>query len=241
MILDLSLPLAFTVGLFSTLHCVGMCGGIMGALSYGLPVTIRQNSSRFLLFLLVYNSGRIMSYAIAGALLGMLGGTLLEFLGPGQGHRWLQWVAALIMVLIGLHVAGWLPKLARVERIGVPLWNRLEPLGRSLMPVQSLPKALAYGAIWGWLPCGLVYTMLISTATKVGPMNGALYMAAFGLGTLPSVMATGLLAGRLYRIARLPYLRVTVGIIIVLMGLLTLWFPELLDLTAYQESPTGSG
>ncbi|MEJ1342355.1 MAG: sulfite exporter TauE/SafE family protein [Candidatus Sedimenticola sp. (ex Thyasira tokunagai)] len=230
--MDLSLPLAFTVGLFSTLHCIGMCGGIMGALSYGLPPEIRQNSSRFLLFLVVYNSGRVLSYALAGALLGWLGGGLLEALGEGQGHRWLQWLAALMMVLIGLHVAGWLPKLAQVERIGVPLWRRLEPLGRSLMPVQNLSKALVYGFIWGWLPCGLVYTMLLSTATKMGPVSGALYMAAFGLGTLPAVVATGVLTGRLYGLARNPYLKVVVGFTIILIGLLTLWFPELLDVAA---------
>lgn len=238
--MDLSLPLAFTVGLFSTIHCIGMCGGIMGALSYGLPPEIRQNSSRFLLYLLTYNSGRILSYALAGALLGLVGGTLLEMMGPTQGHRWLQWGAALMMVLIGLHIAGWLPKLASVERLGVPLWRRLEPISRSLMPVQTLPRALVYGVIWGWLPCGLVYTMLLSTATKVGPLSGALYMAAFGLGTLPSVVAAGMLAGRLYKIANNPYLKVMVGVIIVLIGLFSLWFPELLDIEAYQKVTAGN-
>jgi len=238
--LDLSIPLAFTVGLFSAVHCIGMCGGIMGALSFGLPPQLRQNNARFFSFLLVYNGGRILSYAVAGALIGFLGSALLDFLGPGQGHRWLQWFAAFIMVLIGLHVAGWLPRLAQIERIGVPLWRLLEPFGRRLMPVQSIPQALIYGVVWGWLPCGLVYTMLISTATKVGPVNGALYMAAFGLGTLPSVMATGLLAGRLYRYAQNPYLKVMVGLIIIAIGLLTLWFPELLDVTAYQRTPIKS-
>ncbi|MES9905480.1 MAG: sulfite exporter TauE/SafE family protein, partial [Sedimenticola sp.] len=196
------------------------------------PAEIRQNSSRFLLFLMAYNSGRIFSYALAGALLGWLGGGLLEALGEGQGHRWLQWSAALMMVLIGLHVAGWLPKLAQVERIGAPLWRRLEPLGRRLIPVQSLPTALVYGFIWGWLPCGLVYTMLLSTAAKTGPLSGALYMAAFGMGTLPAVVAAGLVTGGLYGLARNPYLKVAVGFTIILIGLLTLWFPELLDVAA---------
>ncbi|MCP4995442.1 MAG: sulfite exporter TauE/SafE family protein [Gammaproteobacteria bacterium] len=224
--MDLSLSLALVVGLFSTLHCVGMCGGIMGALSYGLPQAVREKSGHFALFLLAYNLGRILSYALAGALMGLLGGRLLAWLGPGLGHGWLQWFAALTMVLIGLHIAGWLPKLAQVERLGVPLWRKLEPLGHRLMPVQTLPKALIYGAVWGWLPCGLVYTMLLSTAAKVSPLEGALYMLAFGLGTLPSVFATGMLAGRLYRFANMPYLRQSVGLVIVLLGLLSLWYPQ---------------
>ncbi len=230
--MDLSLPLAFTVGLFSTLHCIGMCGGIMGALSYGLAEEIRGQTPRFMAYLLAYSGGRVLSYALAGALMGSVGTELLNLLGPGLGHRWLQWLAALIVVLIGLHVAGWLPRLAQVERIGVPLWRRLEPLGRSLMPVDSLPKALAYGLVWGWLPCGLVYTMLLTAASRPGLLEGALYMLAFGLGTIPSVVATGFLAGRLYRFARVPYLKEAVGSIIVLLGVLTLWFPELLDLAA---------
>ena len=230
--MDLSLPLAFTIGLFSSLHCIGMCGGIIGALSYGLTDDIRERGSRFGLFLLTLSMGRVLSYALAGALLGYLGGTLMEVLEPVQGHRWLQWLAALIMVLIGLHIAGWLPKLSIIERIGVPLWKLVEPWGRGLMPVSSLPRALAYGLVWGWLPCGLVYTMLISTATKSGPVSGALYMAAFGLGTLPSVMVTGMLAGKLYHVARQPYLRIAVGLVVVVMGLASLWFPELLESSA---------
>jgi len=211
----------------------------MGALSYGLPPGARQKTSSFLAFLLAYNSGRILSYALAGGLMGSVGGRLLQLLGPGQGHRWLQWGAALIVVLIGLHIAGWLPRLARVERIGAPLWRRLEPLGRRLLPVKNLPWALVYGMIWGWLPCGLVYTMLISTASRVGPASGALYMTAFGVGTLPAVLAAGLLAGKLYHLARLPYLKVSVGVIIMILGVLTLWFPELLDIDAKSGTVAG--
>jgi len=119
--LDLSLPLAFTVGIFSTLHCVGMCGGIMGALSYGLSRETRDSTPRLMLYLAIYNAGRILSYGVAGALVGSVGGKLLEMMGPAQGHRWLQLFAGLFVVLIGLHLAGWLPRLAQVERIGVPL------------------------------------------------------------------------------------------------------------------------
>lgn len=222
--MNVSPVLALVVGLFSALHCIGMCGGIMGALSFSLSPADRADWRRFSLFLAVYNLGRIGSYALAGAVLGWLGGSLMATASHAGWHEVLRWLAALIMVGIGLHVAGWFPQFARVERIGAPLWRRLEPLGRRLVPVSSLPKALAYGAVWGWLPCGLVYTMLISAPAQASPLAGALYMAMFGLGTLPTMLATGLLAGRLYRYARVPHLRVFAGLTILILGLFTLVF-----------------
>jgi sulfite exporter TauE/SafE len=204
-----------------------MCGGIMGALSYGLDDEVKQQPSRLFSFVLAYNSGRVLSYALAGGLIGGAGGALAAFMGEGSGHRWLQWLASVILILIGLHVAGWLPRLALVERIGLPLWRYLEPMGRRLMPVRSLLVAVLYGAIWGWLPCGLVYTMLITTTAQADPLSGALYMAVFGLGTLPAVAATGLLTGRLYALMRTPYLKAIIGVTIVGLGLVTLLFPAL--------------
>ncbi|MFC1683887.1 sulfite exporter TauE/SafE family protein [Pseudomonadota bacterium] len=223
--MDTSLSVAFIVGLFSTPHCVGMCGGIMGALSYGLKAEDRQQPARLFVFVMAYNLGRILSYAAAGALIGGAGGMLAEMGGDGVGHRWLQWLASVILILIGLHVAGWLPRLTMIERIGLPLWRHLEPVGRRLMPVQSPLMAVVYGAVWGWLPCGLVYTMLITTTAQADSLSGALYMAVFGLGTLPAVAATGLLAGRLYALMRTPYLKVVIGVIIIGLGMATLLFP----------------
>ncbi len=222
--MDLSLPLAFTVGLFSTLHCIGMCGGIMGALSYGLPSDVRSNWRSFAWFLLAYNVGRIASYVTAGALLGYAGAALIGSVTTSSGHLLLTWLAAAIMVAIGLHIAGWFPQFARLERLGAPLWRRLEPVGRRLLPVQSPLSAVAYGAVWGWLPCGLVYTMLVSASTQGDFVQGGMYMGAFGLGTLPSMMATGMLAGRLYRMSRQRYFREAVGLTVILLGLLTLVF-----------------
>lgn len=232
--MDLSLPLAFSVGLLSALHCAGMCGGIIGALSFGLPSAIRENSTLFFSYLLMYNGGRIVSYTVAGAVMGSVGSRLLQILGQGQGHLWLQWAAAVIVILIGLHIAGWLPRLASVEQIGVPLWRMLEPIGRRLMPVNTPLRALGYGLVWGWLPCGLVYTMLLSSASKTGSLEGALYMLAFGIGTLPAMLATGLLAGKLYRVARTAYLKTVVGFVIIVLGVLTLFYPQLLKLADAQ-------
>lgn len=216
--------LAFVVGLLSALHCIGMCGGIVGALSFSLPVQVRQDWRRFLSFLLAYNAGRVLSYALAGAVFGSLGGVLI---GAG-GHVWLhdalRWLAALLMVGIGLYIAGWFPRFGLIERIGEPVWHHLEPLGRRLMPVTSLPRAGLYGAVWGWLPCGLVYTMLISTPAQGGWLAGALYMALFGLGTLPPLIATGLFAGRLYRFSGDNRLQILAGLTVVALGLFTLLF-----------------
>lgn len=216
--------LAFVVGLLSALHCVGMCGGVVGALSYSLPERIRDDWPRFAAFTLAYNLGRVLSYALAGALFGTLGGVVIE-----AGSRfWLQdllrWLAAAIMVGIGLYISGWFPRFSRLERIGEPLWRWLQPIGRRLLPVTTLPRALVYGAVWGWLPCGLVYSMLLSTPAQGEPLAGAVYMALFGAGTLPVMLGTGLFAGRLYRFTGDRRLRVVSGLAVVALGLFALAF-----------------
>ncbi|HEY0634427.1 MAG TPA: sulfite exporter TauE/SafE family protein [Gammaproteobacteria bacterium] len=162
------------IGLFSTLHCLGMCGGIMGALTFSLPAEVRQDKSRLGQFLFAYNLGRISSYALAGALLGSLGGSLFALLSPRAGYLVLQVGAALMMTGVGLYLAGWFPRFARIERLGEPLWRRLEPFGRRLLPVRHPLRALLYGMIWGWLPCGLVYTALLLTVTSGDALAGAL-------------------------------------------------------------------
>jgi hypothetical protein len=216
--------LAFVVGLFSALHCAGMCGGIVGALSFSLPASTRARPDRLLAYLLAINLGRVLSYACAGALFGWLGGALL-----GEGVRtWLydgmRLIAALVVIGIGLYIGGWFPRFAWVERVGVPLWRRLEPLGRALLPLRSLPRALLYGAVWGWLPCGLVYTMLIGAPAQGGALGGALYMALFGLGTFPVLLLGGFAAGRLYGLGRDRRVQAAAGAVVIVLGLSTLHF-----------------
>jgi len=219
-----ALVLAFVVGLLSALHCIGMCGGILGALSFSLPESTRRDWNRLSLFLLAYNGGRIASYAAAGALFGYLGGALVQAGEWTWMHHGLRWLAALVLVGIGLYIAGWFPRFTLIEGIGEPIWRFLEPLGRRLLPVRTLTRALLYGAVWGWLPCGLVYTMLISAPAQGGPAAGALYLAMFGLGTLPVMLATGFFAGRLYRFSSDRRLQAVSGLSVAALGLFTLLF-----------------
>ena len=216
---------AFLLGLFSTIHCVGMCGGIIGALSLSLPMEIRSQKPRMLLFVTTYNLGRIISYSLAGLIAGAIGTSVLSSVGFDQGHAVLRAIGVAMMVAIGLYLAGWLPQLAVVEKIGVPVWKKLEPLGRRLLPVASLPKALAYGLIWGWLPCGLVYFVLVWALTAGNAVQGALTMLAFGLGTLPTLLATGFMTSWLTRFARSTTARQAVGLLIIAMAIGSLFIP----------------
>ena len=214
--------IAPVVGLFSALHCIGMCGGIVGALTFSLPDGVRRQPRRLLAFTLAYNAGRIVSYALAGALFGWFGALVFAAANAGPAAWLLRLAAAVITVAMGLYIAGWLPRFARVERLGEPLWRALEPLGRRLLPVHTLGRAALYGAVWGWLPCGLVYAMLIAAPAQSSMLGGALHMALFGLGTLPVMLGTGMLAGRLRGWTGNSALRQLAGLGVVGLGLFTL-------------------
>lgn len=215
---------AFVIGLLSALHCIGMCGGILGALSFSLPAEVRAQPRHLVAFLLAINLGRIASYAAAGALFGWLGGALLASDARAWLYDALRVLAALVMVGIGLYIGGWFPRFAAVERLGEPLWRLLEPIGRRLLPVQTPLQAVLYGAIWGWLPCGLVYSMLIGSPAQAGAPGGALYMVLFGAGTLPILLTGGLLAGRLYRLGQDRRFQAVAGLLVIILGLSTLHF-----------------
>lgn len=231
----------FLIGLASALHCVGMCGGIIGALSLSLPPGVQAQRSYLLLYTLVYSAGRILSYGLAGALMGGLGGQVFGALSPEFGHTVLRVLAALLLIGMGLYLAGWFPKFAQVERLGTPLWKRLEPLGQKLLPVRSLPQALGFGLVWGWLPCGLVYSTLLWAASSGNAARGALYMIAFGAGTLPAVLTTGLLAGWITRLTRRPSARMLIGVSLIAFGIASVWLaPEFAHLGHGPASLTDS-
>ena len=216
---------AFILGLFSTVHCLGMCGGIIGALSLSLPEPVRQHRGKLLAFITSYNLGRITSYSVAGLIVGFIGAEAAAYTDMSDGPSVLRYTGVVMMIAIGLYLAGWLPQLSKVERIGKPLWRLLEPLGRRLIPVDRLPKALVYGVIWGWLPCGMVYFVLIWALTSGSATQGALIMAAFGLGTLPSLLTAGVAASWLRRFTGSPLTRQLVGAAVILMAVAALLMP----------------
>jgi sulfite exporter TauE/SafE len=212
----LSLTTAFLLGLMSSAHCIGMCGGIMGALSMAIPANRR--SSRWWI-LLCYNLGRIASYALIGLLLGSLAQQLAE----SGGYQVLRWIAGLLLIAMGLYLANWWRGLVHLEKLGGHLWAYIQPLGKRLMPVDSALKAFPLGFIWGWLPCGLVYSALAFAASSGNSIQSASLMLAFGLGTLPTVWLSGVLAQELNRWLQIKQLRWAMATLIILFGLWTLW------------------
>ncbi len=201
----------FLVGLLGGTHCVGMCGGIVGALSMG-------GQARWSMHL-AYNGGRILSYAAAGAIAGALGAASIGLEGQVPARLILYFVANLMLVAMGLYLLGVTRALAFTERAGQSLWGRLQPLTRRFLPVRSVAQAFPLGVLWGWLPCGLVYSALATALSTGSAGRGALTMLAFGLGTLPNLLLAGIVLARLNEFVRRPIVRTLSGLLVLGFGL----------------------
>jgi uncharacterized protein len=183
--IEAGLLAALLGGFVGSVHCFGMCGGIAGAL--GMAGGGRAS------FAFAYSAGRIMSYAVAGAIAGAIGAGLAGAAGLGP---WLRLVMGIVLILLGLQIAINLKLLAPLEAAGARLWRKLAPVARRLVPPRHPGQALALGALWGWLPCGLVYGMLAAAAASGTAQNGAIFMAVFGLGTAPAMIGLAWASGR---------------------------------------------
>nr|WP_267273298.1 sulfite exporter TauE/SafE family protein [Pseudomonas putida] len=210
---------ALVLGLLGGGHCLGMCGGLMGALTLAIPPEQRGKRLRLLL---AYNLGRIVSYACAGLLLGLAGWAVAS----SPAALALRVVAALLLIAMGLYLAGWWSGLTRIEALGRGLWRHIQPVASRLLPVSSLPRALLLGALWGWLPCGLVYSTLLWAASQGNAGYSAALMLAFGVGTWPVLLATGLAAERVNALLRRRSVRVAGGVLVMLFGVWTLPGPH---------------
>jgi len=214
---------AFITGLVGGVHCVGMCGGIVAMLSLGQqPNSQKQPTLHYISLLFAYNIGRITGYISAGAIIGALGASILSLSELNQSKQVLSVLAAIFMLLLGLYLAGFWNALTKVEAIGAKLWKFIEPLSRRFIPVNTIGRAIPLGFLWGWLPCGLVYTILIMSLSAGSALEGALLMLAFGLGTLPNLLAMGVIANKLVKWTRNPSIRSIAGLLVIAMGVITL-------------------
>jgi sulfite exporter TauE/SafE len=210
--IEFSLLTALLAGLLGGVHCVGMCGGIVAAFSFRADGT----QPPFRLHL-AYNLGRIFSYAMFGALAGALGASLkLATFLPAQTLLYV--LAQIVMILLGLYLAGLNRWVLVFERAGGALWRVVQPLFRRLLPVRSLPQALLAGMAWGWLPCGLVYSVLVSALAAGSATSGAALMLAFGLGTLPNLLGMGLFARQLQPFMQRLWVRRAAGLMVAGFG-----------------------
>ncbi len=198
------------IGLLGGTHCIGMCGGIVGALSMGGPARLSLH--------LAYNLGRVTSYATAGAIAGALGQAGMALSGQWPLRSALYVLANLMLVALGLYLMGVTRALAFSERAGQQLWRHLQPLSRRYLPARTAAQAFPLGLLWGWLPCGLVYSALATALTSGSVWHGAGLMLVFGVGTLPNLLLAGLLAARLQAYARQPMVRMLSGLLILGFG-----------------------
>ncbi len=201
----------FIAGLASGLHCAGMCGGISGGFSLLQKEQLWRRQ-------LAFNCGRIASYAAAGGAAGALGsaGAYAAAALPAQAILFV--FSSVFVALVGIHLAGGGLPLPVLEKYGVPLWRRLQPIAARLLRGGGLPHAFAAGMAWGWLPCGLVYGALLAAVFAGGAAQGALAMAAFGAGTLPWLLLAGVAGARLRHWARRRELRRALGLALIGLG-----------------------
>jgi uncharacterized protein len=204
----------FLLGLFSSLHCIGMCGGVMSALSFSIAQNKKTQSATIIFF---YNLGRIFSYTLMGLLLGFFAEQLIQW----SGFHYLRWLAGLMLIVMGLYLAGWWSGLVHLETLGRYLWQYLQPLSKLILPVNSMPKALVLGAIWGWLPCGLIYSMLVYAIAQASFVKAGLAMFAFGIGTLPSMIAAGFFADSLRQWLQSRIIRYSFAVLVIILGIWT--------------------
>ncbi|MYN27771.1 sulfite exporter TauE/SafE family protein [Duganella levis] len=234
----------FVVGLAGSIHCVGMCGGIVTAMSTTTRSTVipahaeihaeyplrRSMGSRVrgndVALVLAYNAGRISSYMLAGALAGGLASGARNMAALAGVQLGFYWLANLMLVVLGLYLMNAWRGLAVLEQGGRVLWQRAQPLiapaMKTLMPADTAPKSYALGALWGWLPCGMVYSVLTTALLSGSAADGAALMLAFGLGTLPMLTGLGMLGARLQQVMQRRQVRLACGLLVLAFGVLGL-------------------
>ncbi|MBD9370193.1 sulfite exporter TauE/SafE family protein [Xanthomonas sp. XNM01] len=216
---------AALAGLLGGVHCAAMCGGIATGFSAmsrggGLAVALQANL------------GRVGGYVLAGALVGGFGGGLLQLARLETLALGLRMATGLVLVLVALRLLDRSGRLNVLGKPGTRAWRWLQPLQRRLLPADTAWRRLALGALWGWLPCGLSVSLLTAAWLQASARDGALTMAAFGLGTLPVMLPLTWSGARMGRWLQRPALRTALACVVLAAGLLTLSSPWLMRIPA---------
>lgn len=217
-----SLLIPLLLALSSLLHCLGMCGGIVGAMTFHLATPTGEQGRKVWPFLLAANLGRLLSYSIAGGLVALFGRSLFITLSPGYGHNLLQGFAGLILVGNGLFLLGRFPRMHLIERVGTHLWRGLEPLARHFITPRNWWQAFLFGLVWGWFPCSLVYGALLWSSASCSALSGAVVMLLFGVGTLPVMLSAGWLGGYLVRFGGITWFGRITAMLVLSIGVFNL-------------------
>ncbi len=219
----LTLGAALMLGFAASGHCLAMCGGISAAL--GIATAKRADGRPRASLLVAYQVGRMLSYAIAGGLIGGMLGFIVGWLDV-DAVRWsLRALSAVALVAAALVAFGVLRDPG--SRIGRLLWPRLAPLGRRLLPVTSVARAIGFGMVWGWMPCGFVYTVMVIAALEQDALRSAATMLAFGIGTAPAMIAVAFGARRGASLAAGNAGRRVAGAVLIGSAALTLFAPQI--------------
>jgi hypothetical protein len=213
---SLNLTAAFLIGFLGSGHCLVMCGGIVGALQLLMP-----DGGNKLQFQIALSAGRILCYSLLGALVGGLGFLAMQLAG-GSMHL-LRLLSGLMLLLMALYVSKLWSVLVLLEKAGRPLWRLIQPWTKRLLPLDHPAKAFGYGLGWGLLPCGLVYSSLSWSLASGSAWHGALWMACFGLGTLPALLLAGQAASTLNGWKQKAWVRYSIAAILALYGLYTIY------------------
>nr|WP_317198853.1 sulfite exporter TauE/SafE family protein [uncultured Psychrobacter sp.] len=213
---------AFLMGFLGSPHCLGMCGGLVAAFSLSMKDVSPAKRRRLIA---TYHFGRLISYSILGLIAGLIGTTVLEPLMRGNSTP--RILLGLVLVFVGVTMLG-APFLSKLERVGMRFWQYLSPIRQKVFPLNTYPRAMAAGLLWGYLPCGLVYGALLIAVVAHNPLGGAALMFVFGLGTVPMLVATHETVGWLRdKIGRLR-LRQINGFIMILSGLAVVFVPMIM-------------
>ena len=227
--LTASLLSALLMGLVGSTHCIGMCGGIVSTLNTDFS---GRGSSGSWSIQLAYNAGRISSYGLIGLLAGLFTSQLMERLP--DPHAVSMKISGLFFILLGIYISQLFNSLGWLEKAGGHLWRRIEPLGRRYLPARSPFIAWKLGLIWGWLPCGLVYSALALAITQTSAWQASLTMLAFGLGTLPTLLLVGHFSAQLRQWLQQKWLRWTLGGVLVVYGLMQIFGGAGMGMMAHQ-------